>query len=119
VRKECTSLKEELVASTSAKKQVDKKCQLNQTKCQTLQRELDEERQMCSLLRKDKGLLTAQKEELERLRRQEITALEEQLHDLMIHFETQAKIQDQIESGTVSKEVGIYLIQKISDLNIS
>lgn len=70
-----------------------------------MQGELDEERQICAYLRKDKDLLARQKDELEKLRRQEMATLEEQLNDLMMHFETQAKIQKELEKGTVNQKV--------------
>ena len=98
-------MKEELSNVTATKKQLDKKYQLTQTKCQNLQKEFDEEKQLCTLLRKDKDTLKQQKEELENLRKKEITSLEEQLHDLMMHFETQGKIQQQVDNGTIGKEV--------------
>jgi hypothetical protein len=106
LRKECTEYKEEISNLNLTKKQLEKKYQMSQTKSQNLQRELDEEKQMCSLIRKDKDILNLQKEELERLRRQEISILEDQLHDLMMHFDTKAKIQEQVDNGMVSKEVG-------------
>ncbi|KAL3123419.1 hypothetical protein niasHT_004591 [Heterodera trifolii] len=104
VRTERDEARTELATTSTAKHQMEKKCQQMQQKTQNLQRELEEERQLNSLLSKDKELLGKQKEELERLRRQEIAGLEEQLHDLMAHFDTQAKVQRQVETGAVSKE---------------
>ena len=104
-RNELTSTSAELVTLSNAKKQLDKKYLSSQTKCQTLQIELDEEKQMSKLLGTDKELLSRQLEETNQKRKIEVGALEEQIHDLLLHFETEAKIKEQIENGTISKEV--------------
>uniref|UniRef100_A0A183BMQ8 RING-type domain-containing protein n=1 Tax=Globodera pallida TaxID=36090 RepID=A0A183BMQ8_GLOPA len=104
VRAEREATREELASTSAAKQLLDRKFQQTHQRAQHLQRELEEERHLSSLLSKDKELLSKQKEELERLRRQEIVGLEEQLRDLMAHFDTQAKIQQQMDAGAVSKE---------------
>uniref|UniRef100_A0A915MKN0 BRCA1-associated protein n=1 Tax=Meloidogyne javanica TaxID=6303 RepID=A0A915MKN0_MELJA len=103
-RNELTSTGAELVTLSNAKKQLDKKYLSSQTKCQALQVELDEEKQMSKLLRTDKEFLSRQLEETNQKRKIEVGALEEQIHDLLLHFETEAKIKEQIENGTISKE---------------
>ena len=60
---------------------------------------------MFKLLRADKELLLRKLEETEQRRKIEVGALEEQIHDIMLHFKTEAKIKEQIESGAISKEV--------------
>ena len=104
-RNELTSTSAELVTLSNAKKQLDKKYLSSQTKCQTLQIELDEEKQMSKLLGTDKELLSRQLEETNQKRKIEVGALEEQIRDLLLHFETEAKIKEQIENGAISKEV--------------
>jgi len=103
-KRECAELQKEIGILTSSKVQSEKKNQQIQQRNKKLQLELDEERQICILLRKDKETLNQQKEALEQLRRTEIMALEEQVRDLMVHFESQAKIQDQLEHGNVTSE---------------
>ncbi|CAK5075081.1 unnamed protein product [Meloidogyne enterolobii] len=103
-RNELTSTSAELVTLSNSKKQLDKKYLSSQTKCQTLQNELEEEKQMSKLLRIDKELLSRKLEETNQKRKIEVGALEEQIHDLLLHFETEAKIKEQIENGAVSKE---------------
>uniref|UniRef100_A0A914I5K7 BRCA1-associated protein n=1 Tax=Globodera rostochiensis TaxID=31243 RepID=A0A914I5K7_GLORO len=104
VRAEREAAREELASTSAAKQLLDRKFQQTHQRAHHMQRELEEERHLSSLLSKDKELLSKQKEELERLRRQEIVGLEEQLRDLMAHFDTQAKIQQQMDAGAVSKE---------------
>jgi hypothetical protein len=113
IRKELSYTTAELFTISNAKKQLDKKHTISQTKYQSLQTELDEEKQMCKLLRSDKELLLRQLEELEQKRKMEVGALEEQIHDIMLHFETEAKIKEKIESGVISKEVKIKKKSKI------
>jgi len=117
IRNELTSTSAELLTLSNAKKQIDKKYLSSQTKCQTLQIELDEEKQMSKLLGTDKEHLSRQLEETNQKRKIEVGALEEQIRDLLLHFETEAKIKEQIENGAISKEVrkllNKYLIKKI------
>jgi hypothetical protein len=68
--KEGTEIRGQLEQISTAKLQMEKKTQQLQQRNQKLQSELEVEKQMCVLLRKDKETLTLQKEALETLRRQ-------------------------------------------------
>jgi len=102
VRKECSDLQKELARTSADKTQLEKKNQQIQQRNQKVQSELDDERYMCDLIRKDKETLYQQKIALEELRGKEITLLEEQVQDLMLHFETKSKLQEQAIKGGVS-----------------
>lgn len=70
-----------------------------------MQSELETERQMSQLIIKDKEELLQQKTQLEARRAKEIEELQEQLRDLMLHFDAQQKVQEEMNKGGVTNEV--------------
>jgi len=103
-RAECSHLRAELDKVTQSRQQLDKKHQQITQKLQKLQSELEEEKQMGALMRADKQALTAERDELRQQKEVEVADLRDQLHDLMMHFEAQAKIQEQAEKGDITQE---------------
>ena len=87
-------LKEELQQANTSKHSLEKKLHQVQARSTKLQNELDEERQVSKMALTDKNTLINQRDALEKLRLKEISALEEQVHDLMMHFDAQCKLQD-------------------------
>lgn len=104
IKEECEGLRRTLAQTKLAKEQAEKKAQQATSKVHKLQSELDEERQMSKLIREDKDLLTRQRDELEKLRNKEIAGLEEQINDLMMHFEAQSRLRNQLANANVTAE---------------
>ncbi|KAI6171998.1 hypothetical protein M3Y98_00924100 [Aphelenchoides besseyi] len=105
LRTECAELKSNLTAVGSEKAQLEKKVQKSQQIIKKLQSDLEEERQVSTLVRADKETLTAKNAELERLRVSEIKNLEDQVKDLMMHFEVQNKLSEQVSNSHITAEI--------------
>uniref|UniRef100_A0A914DKN8 BRCA1-associated protein n=1 Tax=Acrobeloides nanus TaxID=290746 RepID=A0A914DKN8_9BILA len=103
-KNECNEMKEHLAHTNALRTALEKKYQQALTKIQKLQSELQEEKQMCQLARNDKDLLVQQKAHLESLRTKEINDLQEQIRDLMFHFEAQQKLQDELQKSELTTE---------------
>ncbi|KAI1718495.1 zn-finger in ubiquitin-hydrolases [Ditylenchus destructor] len=101
---ECAALKQELEQTNLAKLQAEKKQQQTQKKFLESSKNLEQEKQMTNMILKDKDLLSRQRDELEKLRMKEIAALEDQLQDLMRHFDAQSKFQDEVKTANVSQQ---------------
>ncbi|KAI6184194.1 hypothetical protein M3Y97_00570100 [Aphelenchoides bicaudatus] len=101
---ECNELQKRLAAVELEKTHLDKKCQKSQQIIRKMQSELEEERQMSKMLAEDKQVLTAKNVELEKLRVSEIKSLEEQVSDLMAHFEAQKQLSNQISNASVTED---------------
>ncbi|EPB73394.1 zinc finger, C3HC4 type [Ancylostoma ceylanicum] len=109
---ECKSLKKQLQEVSAAKQANEKKCLQTTSKLNKVTSELKEEREMNEMLRSDQQLWKHKVDELEKKCAtceqqfsQRINELQEQVSDLMLHFDAQSKIQAQLDSAQVSKEV--------------
>ncbi|KAK6738860.1 hypothetical protein RB195_020761 [Necator americanus] len=108
---ECKSLKRQLQEVNAAKQANEKKCSQTVSKLTKVTSELKEEREMNEMLRSDQQQWKHKVDELEKKCAscelqfsQRINELQEQVSDLMLHFEAQTKIQAQLDSAQVSKE---------------
>ncbi|EYB90803.1 hypothetical protein Y032_0214g2340 [Ancylostoma ceylanicum] len=108
---ECKSLKKQLQEVSAAKQANEKKCLQTTSKLNKVTSELKEEREMNEMLRSDQQLWKHKVDELEKKCAtceqqfsQRINELQEQVSDLMLHFDAQSKIQAQLDSAQVSKE---------------
>ncbi|RCN45602.1 zinc finger, C3HC4 type [Ancylostoma caninum] len=108
---ECKSLKKQLQEVSAAKQANEKKCVQTVSKLTKVTSELKEEREMNEMLRSDQQLWKHKVDELEKKCAtceqqfsQRISELQEQVSDLMLHFDAQSKIQAQLDSAQVSKE---------------
>ena len=102
---ECQQFKSSLDSLKQAKDSLEKKLAAANAKAQKLQMDLKEEQQISEMVRKDKDVLQKQKEDLVWKNNIEIKDLREQLHDLMLHFEAQTKIQITLDSEEVTEQV--------------
>uniref|UniRef100_A0A915EHN2 BRCA1-associated protein n=1 Tax=Ditylenchus dipsaci TaxID=166011 RepID=A0A915EHN2_9BILA len=95
-RLKISHLETDLQATTSENAELKEELsKLTQKKLAKTQSDLEEEKQMAELVRKHKELLLCQKEELESLSKKKISGLEEQISDLMVHFEFQEKLKQE------------------------
>jgi chromosome segregation ATPase len=116
---ECSKLKSDLANVKNDKAQLEKKMQKAQQIIRKLQSDLEEEKQMSKLISADKETLTAKNVELEKLREvvrlklrrrktttpfQEIKNLQDQVNDLMMHFEAQTKLAQQVSDAKITTE---------------
>ncbi|KAL6734892.1 hypothetical protein Aduo_005383 [Ancylostoma duodenale] len=108
---ECKLLKKQLQEVSAAKQANEKKCLQTVSKLTKVTSELKEEREMNEMLRSDQQLWKHKVDELEKKCAtceqqfsQRINELQEQVSDLMLHFDAQSKIQAQLDSAQVSKE---------------
>ena len=69
MKRECSDVKNELARITASKSQLEKKHHQLQLRHQKLQAELDEEKQMGEMSRKDKEVLMQKNDALEQLRK--------------------------------------------------
>uniref|UniRef100_A0A914XWF8 BRCA1-associated protein n=1 Tax=Panagrolaimus superbus TaxID=310955 RepID=A0A914XWF8_9BILA len=103
-KSECQQLKASLDSMKQTKESLEKKLATANTKLQKLQKELQDEKEIAKLVRNDKDALQKEKEELIYKNNNEIKELREQLHDLMMHFEAQSKIQMTLDGEEVTEQ---------------
>ncbi|KAJ1373263.1 hypothetical protein KIN20_035623 [Parelaphostrongylus tenuis] len=108
---ECNELRNQVQAAVATKEANDKKHSQVVSKLNKVTSELKDEREMNEMLRKDQQLWKNKVLELEnkclsceQLSLAKINELQEQITDLMLHFEAQSKLQSQLDSAQVSKE---------------
>uniref|UniRef100_A0A8R1DIH3 BRCA1-associated protein n=1 Tax=Caenorhabditis japonica TaxID=281687 RepID=A0A8R1DIH3_CAEJA len=108
---EVKTLRSELEETASARKAAEKKVTLTTGKAEKLAIELKDEREINQMLRKDQQVWKNQVEKLlgsQKSARVEyekrIDDLQSQVSDLLMHFETQNKLKEQLEAGTVTQE---------------
>ncbi|CAJ0606797.1 unnamed protein product [Cylicocyclus nassatus] len=108
---ECKSLKQQLQEVNAAKHATEKKCSQAMSKLSKVTSELKEEREMNEMLRNDQQLWKHKVDELEekcvsceKQFSQRINELQQQVSDLMLHFDAQSKIQAQLENAQLSRE---------------
>uniref|UniRef100_A0A1I7SSD0 BRCA1-associated protein n=1 Tax=Bursaphelenchus xylophilus TaxID=6326 RepID=A0A1I7SSD0_BURXY len=107
INKSCRDLEEtnkKVVSLLIEKGNLEKKMAKSTQIIRKLQAELEDEKQMSKMIRDDKEILILKNQELEKLRATEIKALEEQISDLMMHFEAQTRLAEQLEKANVTSE---------------
>uniref|UniRef100_A0A7E4ZR17 BRCA1-associated protein n=1 Tax=Panagrellus redivivus TaxID=6233 RepID=A0A7E4ZR17_PANRE len=97
-------LKTMLESTKQSKESIEKKLAAAHTKIQKLQKELAEERDLAASVRADKEVLQRQREDLVWKNNIEIKDLREQLHDLMMHFEAKATIEDGVGGSLLTED---------------
>ncbi|VIO93938.1 Uncharacterized protein BM_BM3118 [Brugia malayi] len=110
-RQECDELKKTLASCTQQRRTMEKKCQNIQSKLNKALEELAEERALNKLLRSDQEKWSARLTEMEAKNASlhekyvsTVNDLNEQIRDLMMHFEAEAKIQDAVEMNKVTEQ---------------
>ncbi|KAK6012098.1 hypothetical protein OSTOST_22760 [Ostertagia ostertagi] len=108
---ECKELRKEVQEATATKQANEKKHSQTVNKLAKVTSELKAEQEMNEMLRADQQLWKSKVLELEnkcvtseQQFSKRINELQEQVSDLMLHFDAQAKIQAQLDSSQVSKE---------------
>lgn len=108
---ECESLRDELSATQQAKAHVEKKQQANNVKLNKALMELKEEKSLNEMHRNDHRkwvekvvALETEKREKEEKTATQLADLQDQLNDLMMHFEAQNKLQEQLAKDNVTQE---------------
>ncbi|VDK72299.1 unnamed protein product [Litomosoides sigmodontis] len=111
IRQECDELKKSLASCTQQRRNIEKKQQNTQNKLSKALAELEEERAL------NKSLLSDQEKWSVRLAEMEakntslhekyvstVNDLSEQIRDLMMHFDAEAKIQNAVETNEVTEK---------------
>lgn len=111
VMEECDGVKKELAASLQGRQTVEKKLQNCQNKLNKALAELSEERTVNKLLRVDQEKWAGKVAELEQKNlamqiqySDTISELNEQIRDLMMHFEAQNKFHESVKTEEVSEQ---------------
>ncbi|EFO26116.1 BRCA1-associated protein 2 containing protein [Loa loa] len=111
IRQECNELKKTLASCTQQRRTIEKKHQNTQNKLNKALAELADERALNELLRSDQEKWSARLAEMEAKNTNlhekyvaTVNDLNEQIRDLMMHFEAEAKIQDAVEMNKVTEQ---------------
>lgn len=108
---ELKTLRGEMDESAAARRQAEKKAAQTHDKVTKLANDLKDERELNAMLRKDQQVWKEQVEKLIGTQKtarvdyeKKIDDLQSQVNDLLMHFETQNKLKEQLDAGTVTKE---------------
>lgn len=108
---ELKTLRGEMDETVAARKVAEKKAVQTNEKVAKLMHDLKDEKELNEMLRKDQQVWKQQVEKLidtQKTARTEyekkIDDLQSQVNDLLMHFETQNKLKEQLEAGTVTQE---------------
>ncbi|CAJ0565646.1 unnamed protein product, partial [Mesorhabditis spiculigera] len=104
---ECNNLREQLSQGQASKTALEKKCQAAQTRLNKAVSELEEERSLNAAHRADhhkwvEKVVVLEKEKQKQS--EEMAELRSQINDLMMHFEAQTRIQEQLDGNKVTSE---------------
>ncbi|KAL3995005.1 BRCA1-associated protein 2 family protein [Acanthocheilonema viteae] len=110
-QQQCNELKKLLASCTQQRRTIEKKQQNTQNKLNKALAELEEERALNKLLRSDQEKWSTRLTEMEAKNTglhqkyvATINDLNEQIRDLMMHFDAEAKIQNAIETNEVTEK---------------
>uniref|UniRef100_A0A0R3RWU9 BRCA1-associated protein n=1 Tax=Elaeophora elaphi TaxID=1147741 RepID=A0A0R3RWU9_9BILA len=109
--KRCDELKKSLASCTQQRRAIEKKQQNTQNKLNKVLAELEEERALNKLLRSDQEKWSTKLAEMEAKNAsmhekyiETVNDLNEQIRDLMMHFEAEAKIQNAVATNEVTEQ---------------
>ncbi|CAG9533724.1 unnamed protein product [Cercopithifilaria johnstoni] len=111
IRQECDELKKSLASCTQQRRTIEKKQQNTQNKLNKTLAELEEERALNKLLRSDQEKWSTKLAEMEAKNTSlhekyvaTVNDLSEQIRDLMMHFDAEAKIQNAVETNEITEK---------------